>query len=151
MNKKTFKKSFIVIIITFLVVLNCIQYFKLHEYRNAEKDNDVHIKASIDLVCNGINMIESSNTDELSSISVLSAGTSQISTIYRNTSYYKENKELSNVLWTLNNIITNRSDIKEIISKNDLKSLIPVFEKLRLNPTDKKATEELKAIVKELG
>lgn len=78
----------------------------------------------------------------------MSSATSEANSIYRYTSYYKNNSLLSYTLWTLNNNITNVTNIREIIKKNDLSKLISALNNLRKNPIDEKATKNLDYLVR---
>jgi hypothetical protein len=146
---KSRKRNIVIILIIISLFINAVQFIILKEYKHQQHsaaDND--FKTGLQLTCLGINDIKTKKTDELSSISVLSAGTSKASTIYASTSYYRSNPLLDNTIWILNNNITNRTNIREVLDNNDLTVLIPVIKKVIDDPLDETATNELDYLVR---
>ena len=78
----------------------------------------------------------------------LASATGQAYSIYRSTSFYNKNELLSSALMMLNNNLSNRTNVREVLDENDLTILIPSIEKLNDNPLDEKATEEFYYLVR---
>ncbi|MFU7514839.1 hypothetical protein [Clostridium sp. HCS.1] len=142
MNKINNKYVIIVVILS-LILLNLFQLIKLKNYQSITDNVDSDFGASLDLICIGIETIEDNTEDEFVGIAILASGTGEAESLYKQSSYYKENELLYVALRNLNTIISNNSRVRELIEKNDLKTLIPIIEDLRKNPLDNEATEKL--------
>ncbi|WP_040215165.1 hypothetical protein [Clostridium polynesiense] len=141
------KKLLILILLAVSLIFNIFQLFQKEEYESKMDTANTEFSIALQTISIGIEFIENENRDKLLAIAMLSCGTAEASALYKYTSYYEENTDLDNVLWTLNNNITNNNTITEVLQKNDLSILIPVIKKLDRNPLDLKATEELRNLV----
>lgn len=141
------KKLLILILLAVSLIFNIFQLFQKEEYESKMDTANTEFSIALQTISIGIEFIEDENRDKLLAIAMLSCGTAEASALYKYTSYYEENTDLDNVLWTLNNNITNNNTITEVLQKNDLSILIPVIKKLDRNPLDLKATEELRNLV----
>lgn len=142
------KKHINIAIIVLLIVIIFYQIIKLSNYAELTKRNDVEFLYAIDSISSTIKLIEEKRYDEVVGMAGLAAATRQASSLYRSTSFYNKNKLLNDVLQMLNNNLTTRSDIKEVIDKNDLMILVPSINKLHNNPLDQKVTEEFFYLVR---
>lgn len=142
------KKHLLMILLLLSISFNIFQYSRNKEYKTMDNRNDLEFKLSIDMVMAGIEDIEENKMDELAAMAFLAKGTSSAIMIYPVTSYYKKNKELYGVLYELDNNITNRTNIREIIKEKNLMNLLPALEKIYNDPIDKTTTEELYNIIR---
>ncbi|MBK1813601.1 hypothetical protein JHL18_23575 [Clostridium sp. YIM B02505] len=135
-------------IIVILSVLNIYQYFKFENYQKKYKEKaDSEFKLDMQIIYAGIENISSAEIGQIPSLTQLSSGTSKADAICEYTSYYDKNKLLKNTLWELNNNITNRTNIEEVVKKNDLTILLPTLKKIIENPLDEVSTKELYRLV----
>ncbi|WP_404989061.1 hypothetical protein [Clostridium culturomicium] len=142
------KKRITMCLIIVLALTNLYQFNKLHNYKELIESNDYKFKLSLKIISNSIESLELKRFDDFACLAHLSSSVGQSYAIYDATSYYNENKLLSRVLWDLNNNISNKNNIKEVLDENDLTVLIPALKKLEENPQDSEATEELSYLVK---
>lgn len=142
MNTKLSKQALLIFLIASLLI-NTFQFSKLQSYKKPAYAADNEFINNIQLICFGIELIEAKEKNELSAMAVLASGTSSAFSIYRYTSYYKKNPDLYETLYTLNNNVTNRTNIREVIEQNDLALLYSPLKKIMMDPLNKDATEEL--------
>jgi len=143
------KQTIAIVLLISSLFINLVQFNTFRNYKHKQSEAaDNEFKLDLDLTCIGINVIKEKKMDELSSMALLSSGTSKASVIYASTSYYKSNPRLQDTIYTLNNNITNMSNIREVIDKNDLTILVPAIKKVIDNPLDETATKELDYLVR---
>ncbi|GKU25457.1 hypothetical protein [Clostridium folliculivorans] len=149
--KKEYVKVYVTIgIIGILSFLNIFQYTQNHynEIHRKEKA-DSNFNLAMQSICLGIKEVESNERDIIPSLPFLSSATSKAVSVYGYTSYYEKNSSLEGILWVLNNNITNRSNIEEVVAKKDLTLLLPILEKVKNNPSDETLNEELYNLIQE--
>lgn len=159
MQSSSVKQTVLLFLIIISLAVNSVQFSKMKSYERQMKAYGYQLKqqmnfaenefiVGLQLVCAGINNMKTKMADELSSIATVSSGTSKAISVYALTSYYKSNPFLWNTIWELNNNITNRTNISEVLKKNDLSVLYPVIQKIINNPLDEAATKELDYLVR---
>lgn len=142
------KKYILTVFIIFLVVLNIFQLNKIKNYKLITRSNDMEFSIQLELICHGIETIEQAKIkdsvdEKVLGAAILASATGQASSLYMQTSYYKENELLYTALWNLNNTVSNNSKVNSLFDKHDFKTFIPIIKALKQNPLDKKSTEEL--------
>lgn len=147
MNNIT-KKRINMVVILLLIVIIFYQFINLFNYKELIEDNDIEFIYTLDMLSSSIESIEENRHSEIVDMALLASATGQAYSVYRSTSFYDKNELLSNALMMLNDNLTNRTNIKEVLNENDLTILIPVIKKLQDNPLDAKATEELHYLVR---
>lgn len=147
MNIITKKHKNIAVIVT-LVVIIFYQFIKLYNYNELIERNDVEFKYTLSMISSGIESIEENRNNKIADMSSLASATGQAHSVYRSTSFYNKNELLSSALMTLNNNLTNRTNVEDVINENDLSILIPVIEKLKVDPLNEEVTEEFYYLVR---
>lgn len=147
MNNIT-KKRINIAIILLLMVIIFYQFIKIFNYKEIMEWNDVEFKYTLDMLSSSIESIEEKRNSEIVDMASLASATGQAYSVYRSTSFYNKNELLSSALMMLNDNLTNRTNIDEVLNENDLMILIPVIKKLQDNPLDDKATEEFYYLVR---
>lgn len=147
MNNIT-KKRINIAIILLLMVIIFYQFIKIFNYKEIMEWNDVEFKYTLDMLSSSIESIEEKRHSEIVDMASLASATGQAYSVYRSTSFYNKNELLSSALMMLNDNLTNRTNIDEVLNENDLMILIPVIKKLQDNPLDDKATEEFYYLVR---
>lgn len=148
MNNISKKRIPIGVIVLLIIIF--YQFIKLFNYKQLIEQNDIEFRYTLDMLSNRIESIEESRHSQIADISGLASATGQAYSVYRSTSFYNKNELLSSTLMMLNNNLTNRSNIEDVLNENDLSILIPVIEKLQNNPLDEKVTEEFYYLVRKL-
>ena len=147
MNNIT-KKHIDIVVIALLVVIIFSQFIKLLNYKETIEWSDVEFRYTLDMISHSIESLEENRHSEIVDMAALASATGQAYSVYRSTSFYKKNELLSNTLMMLNDNLTNRTNIEDVLNENDLTILIPVIKKLQDNPLDDKATEEFNYLVR---
>ena len=142
------KKRINRVLIVLLIAIIFYQFIKLFNYKELIESNDVEFRYTLTLLSSNIESIEENRHDEIVDMAGLASATGQAYSIYRSTSFYNKNELLSSALMMLNNNLSNRTNVKEVLDENDLTILIPSIEKLNDNPLDEKATEEFYYLVR---
>jgi hypothetical protein len=130
-------------LIFILVLINIVQLYLLNYYKKNTLEADYNFSLELTEICAGLEAIEGKRYDDIVGIAMLASATGQAASLYKSTSYYKENKVLDSALWTLNSSISNSGNIEKVIAENDLTILIPAIKKVKENPLDPEATKEL--------
>lgn len=147
-----FRQKKLTVAITLIIIslfVNLVQYNILRNYKQEQRSSaDNEFRIGLEMIIVGVNRIKKKEIDELSNMALLSAGTSKANTTYALTSYYKSNPLLMDTISQLNENITNRINIREVLDKNDLTVLIPAIQKVIDNPLDETATKELDYLVR---
>jgi hypothetical protein len=141
-----FKLNKLTIVVLFLLISLLTNNFQFQKSKEYERICDSEFDIGIQIICSGIEQI--TDGKDLEGMAVLASGTSQVATIYSMTSYYKKNTMLYRPLNMLNNNITNKINIREVIETKDLSILIPVLKKVLGNPLDEEATKQLDYLVR---
>lgn len=147
MNNIT-KKRINIVVMTLLVVIIFYQFIKLLNYKELREWSDVEFRCTLSMISQSIESMEENRNSKIVDMAALASATGQAYSVYRSTSFYKKNDLLSNTLMILNDNLTNRTNIEDILNENDLTILIPVIKKLQDNPLNDKATEEFNYLVR---
>ncbi len=142
------KKRINIVVIALLLVIIFYQFIKLFNYKELMGWSDVEFGYTLDMISHRIESIEENRHSEIVDMAVLASATGQAYSVYRSTSFYNKNQLLSSALMMLNDNLTNRTNIEDVLNENDLTILIPVIKKLQDNPLDDKATEEFHYLVR---
>ena len=147
MNNTT-KTSANITIILLLMVIIFYQFINIFNYKEIIEWNDVEFRYTLDILSSSIESIEEKKYSDIVNMASLASATGQAYSVYRSTSFFKKNELLSSALIMLNDNLTNRTNIDEVLNRNDLMILIPVIKKLQDNPLDDKATEEFYYLIR---
>lgn len=147
MNNIT-KKHINIVVMTLLVVIIFYQFIKLLNYKELREWSDVEFRYTLSMISQSIESMEENRNSKIVDMAALASATGQAYSVYRSTSFYKKNDLLSNTLIMLNDNLTNRTDIENVLNENDLTILIPVIKNLQDNPLNDKATEEFNYLVR---
>ncbi len=142
------KKRINRVLIVLLIAIIFYQFIKLFNYKELIASNDTEFRYTLTLLSSNIESFEENRHDEIVDMAGLASAAGQAYSIYRATSFYNKNELLSSALMMLNNNLSNRTNVKEVLDENDLTILIPSIEKLNDNPLDEKATEEFFYLVR---
>ncbi|WP_411168440.1 hypothetical protein ACH36K_15135 [Clostridium sp. MB05] len=142
------KKRLIVAFMVLLILTNFYQFIKITNYKKLTERNDNEFRYTLVMIYNSIESIEEKRHDEIVDMAALSSAIGQSYAIYNSTSYYSKNKLLHETLRILNDNISNRTNIQEVLDENDLNILNPLIKKVKDNPLDNEATEELLYLVR---
>ena len=147
MNNIT-KKRINIVVMTLLVVIIFYQFIRLLNYKELREWSDVEFRYTLSMISQSIESMEQNRNSKIVDMAALASATGQAYSVYRSTSFYKKNDLLSNTLMMLNDNLTNRTDIENVLNENDLTILIPVIKNLQDNPLNDKAIEEFNYLVK---
>lgn len=149
--KREYAKNYIIIgIVAVLSILNIYQYSENYYNEKHRKEKaDLDFNLAMQTICLGIKEVESNERDIIPALPFLSSATSKAVSTYEYTSYYEKNPNLEGILWILNDNITNRSNIEEVVAKKDLTLLLPILEKVKNDPLDESLNEELYNLIQE--
>lgn len=125
-----------------LVLTIIYQFIKIAKYEEIIEQNDSELRYVLSYLIYSIESYEDGVHSKVVDMASLATSTGQAHSTYRSTSYYDQNRLFFDGLYMLNNNLTNRTNVEEMLEENDLKILIPSLEKLKDNPLDKEATEE---------
>ena len=142
------KKRINIGFILLLIVIIFYQFIKLSNYKELIELSDSEFRYTLDMISHRIESIEENRHSKIVDMAALASATGQAYSVYRSTSFYNKNGLLSSALMMLNDNLTNRTNIEDILNENDLTILIPVIKKLQDNPLDDKATEEFQYLVR---
>lgn len=138
-----YKSRLIMAFIIVLVIGVGFQYNKLKDFKKNTLVIDTDFRIALERIVIGIEYLESDKYDEISNMAKLASATGQASALYKLTSHFNENEILNDALLTLNNNISNKSNIRAVIEEEDLKILIPALNKVKANLGDEQAAKEL--------
>ena len=147
MNNIT-KKRINIVVMTLLVVIIFYQFIKILNYKELREWSDVEFRYTLSMISQSIESMEQNRNSKIVDMAALASATGQAYSVYRSTSFYKKNDLLSNTLMMLNDNLTNRTDIENVLNENDLTILIPVIKNLQDNPLNDKAIEEFNYLVR---
>ena len=147
MNNIT-KKRINIVVMTLLVVIIFYQFIRLLNYKELREWSDVEFRYTLSMISQSIESMEENRNSKIVDMAALASATGQAYSVYRSTSFYKKNDLLSNTLMMLNDNLTNRTDIENVLNENDLTILIPVIKNLQDNPLNDKAIEEFNYLVR---
>lgn len=147
MNNTTKKRRNTIVTLSLIGII-FYQSINVFNYKKLIEANDMEFRYTLNMLSSCIESIEEKRHSEIVDMAALASATGQAYSIYRSTSFYNKNESLGSALMILNDNLTNRTNIEDVLNENDLTILIPVINKLQDNPLDEKSTEEFHYLIR---
>lgn len=136
----------LILILIFSVGLNIHNY---NEEKERQENADVNFNCFIEFIPRFIDDISKTEEKGICDAAILGSVVTKAKIYYEETSYYKDNPELEEALFKLENGIANNKSIDKVLEENRLKPLIPVLEEIYKNPRNSDLNQELIDLVDE--